>query len=124
MALNGCGALCGETGGVGRFRSRAAFAMNNGTAPIPVWSGSQQRHRLNRSGNRQLNVAIHRIAITQLKVDGPAREYVNRRMSVGNTKTEAIRALRRRISDEVYKRLVLDERGGVGTGTTPRHEAA
>ena len=115
LQLNGCGALCaaklvGETAGASRFRSRAAFAMNNGTAPVPVSSGNQQRHRLNRGGNRQLNVALHRIAVTQLKGPGPAREYVARRMAAGNTKTEAIRALRRRISDEVYRRLVNDER--------------
>ncbi len=116
LVLDGCGALCaakvvGETAGVSRFRSRAAFAMNNGTAPVPVSSGNQQRHRLNRGGNRQLNVALHRIAVTQLKRPGPARDYVTRRIAGGNTKTEAIRALRRRISDEVYRRLLRDERG-------------
>jgi transposase len=114
LQLAGCGPLCaakivGETAGVRRFRSRAAFAMHNGTAPVPVWSGSQQRHRLNRGGNRQLNVALHRIALTQLKVPGPARDYVNKRIAQGNTKTEAVRALRRRLSDEVYRRLLRDE---------------
>ena len=94
---------------VGRFRSRAAFAMHNGTAPVPVWSGNHQRHRLNRGGNRQLNPALHRIAITQLRRDGPGRDYLQRRMAAGDTKTEAIRALRRRISDEVYRRLHADQ---------------
>lgn len=115
LQLNGCGALCaakvvGETAGVSRFRSRAAFAMNNGTAPVPVSSGNQRRHRLNRGGNRQLNVALHRIAVTQLQGPGPARDYVAKRLASGNTKTEALRALRRRISDEVYRRLLQDER--------------
>jgi transposase len=115
LQLNGCGALCagkviGEAAGVSRFRSRAAFAMNNGTAPVPVSSGNQKRHRLNRGGNRQLNLAMHRIAVTQLKRPGPAQDYVAKRMAAGNTKTEALRALKRRISDEVYRRLLHDER--------------
>lgn len=115
LHLDGCGTLTaaklvGETAGVGRFRSRAAFAMHNGTAPVPVWSGNRQRHRLNRGGNRQLNAALHRIAITQLRLDGPGRDYLQRRMAAGDTKTEAIRALRRRISDEVYRRLQTDQR--------------
>jgi transposase len=114
LALTGCGGLTaaklvGETAGVSRFRSRAAFAMHNGTAPVPVWSGNYQRHRLNRGGNRQLNTALHRIAITQLRRPGPGRDYYLRRIAAGDTKTEAIRALRRRISDEVYRRLRTDE---------------
>jgi len=79
LALHGCGhltagKLLGETGGIARFRSRAAFATHNGTAPIPVWSGNTVRHRLNRGGNRQLNLAIHRIAVTQLQKEGPGRD--------------------------------------------------
>ncbi len=115
LQLHGCGPLCaaklvGEAAGVSRFRSRAAFAMNNGTAPVQASSGNQKRHRLNRGGNRQLNAAIHRIAVTQLSRGGPARDYVTRRLALGNTKTEAVRALKRRISDEVYRRLLQDER--------------
>jgi transposase len=69
LNLPGCAGLSAaklvaETADISRFRSSAAFAMHNGTAPIPVWSGNQERHRLNRGGNRQLNVALHRIAIT------------------------------------------------------------
>ncbi len=114
LALPGCGhltaaKLVGETSGIGRFRSRAAFANHNGTAPIPVWSGNVVRHRLNPGGNRQLNAALHRIAITQLHGPGGGREYVARRMAAGDTKLEAIRALRRRISDEVFRRLQVDE---------------
>ena len=113
LRLPGCAGLTAaklvaETADVQRFHSSAAFAMHNGTAPIPVWSGNQQRHRLNRGGNRQLNVALHRIAITQIRLGGEARAYVGRRMSLGNSKTEAIRALRRQLSDEVYRRLRLD----------------
>jgi transposase len=114
LALAGCGALTAaklvaETAGVGRFRSRAAFAMHNGTAPIPVWSANHQRHRLNRGGNRQLNTALHRIAVTQLRLGGAGQTYDQRRLAAGDTKTEAIRALRRRLSDEVYRRLEADE---------------
>lgn len=113
LSLPGCAALSAaklvaETADVSRFRSSAAFAMHNGTAPIPVWSGNHERHRLNRGGNRQLNVALHRIAITQMRLGGPASAYIARRLTMGNTKTEAIRALRRQISDEVYRRLRQD----------------
>ncbi len=114
LALPGCGhltagKLLGETGGIARFRSRAAFATHNGTAPIPVWSGNTVRHRLNRGGNRQLNLAVHRIAVTQLQKAGPGRDYVAKRMVAGDTKVEAIRALKRRISDEVFRRMNADE---------------
>ncbi len=113
LRLPGCAALSAaklvaESADVSRFRSSAAFAMHNGTAPIPVWSGNQERHRLNRGGNRQLNIALHRIAITQMRLGGRASDYVARRLTMGNTKTEAIRALRRQISDEVYRRLRQD----------------
>ena len=112
LALQGCGPLTaaklvGEVAGIGRFRSKAAFARHDGTAPVPVWSGNETRHRLNRGGNRQLNVALHRIAITQLQRPGRGQDYVAKRMAGGDTKTEAIRALRRRISDEVYRRMRL-----------------
>ena len=114
IALPGCGALTaakvvGETARAARFRSRAAYARVNGTAPIPVSSGRTDRHRLNRGGNRQLNCALHRIAVTQIRLKGPGRAYFERRLALGDTKTEAIRALRRRISDEVFKRLLGDE---------------
>jgi transposase len=113
LALHGCAGLTaakivGETAGVGRFRSRDAYARYNGTAPIPVWSGNPARHRLNRGGNRQLNAALHRIAVTQLRQPGPARDLVERRMAAGATKKEAMRSLRRRLSDVVYRRLMQD----------------
>jgi transposase len=114
MGLFGCGPLTAaklvaETAGIGRFRSRAAFAAHNGTAPIPVWSGNLVRHRLSRGGNRQLNSALHRIAITQLRCPSLGQAYVAKRLAAGDTKTEAIRALRRRLSDEVFRRLQADE---------------
>jgi transposase len=114
LALPGCGGLSaakllGETAGARRFRSRAAYARHTGTAPVPVWSGNTVRHRLSRGGNRQLNVVLHRIAITQMRLGGPGRAYFDQRISVGDTKAEAIRALRRRISDEVFRRMLHDE---------------
>ena len=122
LDLHGCGALSaakivGETAGASRFSDRGRFARFNGTAPIPVWSSNSVRVRLNRGGNRQLNAAIHRIAVTQLRA-GPGREYVERRITMGNTKTEAIRALRRKISDEVYRRLISDETARLASDST------
>lgn len=117
LALPGCGALTaakivGEAAGISRFRSKEAFARHNGTAPVPVWSGNVVRHRLNRGGNRQLNVALHRIAITQIRLAGPGKTYLEHRQASGDTRTEAIRALRRRLSDQVFWRLRADEAAG------------
>ena len=117
LALPGCGVLTaakiiGEAAGISRFRSKEAFARHNGTAPVPVWSGNVVRHRLNRGGNRQLNVALHRIAITQIRLAGPGKTYLEHRRASGDTRTEAIRALRRRLSDEVFRRLRADEAAG------------
>lgn len=114
LGLTGCGPLTaakliGESAGIGRFRSKAAFARHNGSAPVPVWSSNTVRHRLSRGGNRQLNVALHRIAITQMQRPGPGRDYIDHRRAAGDTKPEAIRALRRRISDEVFRRMRDDE---------------
>jgi transposase len=114
LELPGCGPLTaakivGESAGIGRFRSKEAFARHNGSAPVPVWSGNVSRFRLSRGGNRQLNLALHRIAITQMRIDDRGRAYIEHRRAAGDTKTEAIRALRRRISDEVFRRLRADE---------------
>ncbi|HEY2176051.1 MAG TPA: IS110 family transposase [Mycobacteriales bacterium] len=84
LALRGCGPLTaakivGETASITRFRSRHAFARHNGTAPVPVWSGNRERVRLSRIGNRQLNAALHRIALTQAYHHPPAREFLARR---------------------------------------------
>ncbi|MBV9546402.1 MAG: IS110 family transposase, partial [Chloroflexi bacterium] len=84
LALPGCGPLTaakliGEVAGIQRFRSRAAFARHNGSAPIPVSSGNSERFRLNRGGNRQVNAALHRIAVTQLRHPTQGKAYVERR---------------------------------------------
>lgn len=114
LAIPGCGALSaakivGESAGVRRFRSRSAYARWNGTAPQPVWSGRPDRFRLSRGGNRQVNAALHRIAVTQTRLDCPGREYVARRIEAGNSRTEALRLLRRRLSDVVFRTLLADE---------------
>jgi transposase len=113
VAICGCATLTaakiiGETADVTRFRSRHAYARHNGTAPVPVWSGNRHRHRLSRIGNRQLNAALHRIAITQAHYHTDAREFLQRRRATGDTKTESIRALKRRLSDVVYRALLAD----------------
>lgn len=113
VALVGVGALTaakivGETADASRFKSKDAYARHNGTAPLPVWSGNRERHRLARTGNRQLNAAIHRIAVTQIRCHPDAIAFVERRLAMGNTKTEAIRALKRRLSDVVFRALIAD----------------
>lgn len=115
LDIPGCGPLTaakivGETAGVRRFRSKSAYARWNGTAPQPVWSGNRVRFRLTRSGNRQVNAALHRIAITQARRPTAGRDYIERRIQHGNTKTEALRLLRRRLSDVVFRTLLADER--------------
>ena len=100
--------ILGETAGVDRFPSAAAFARFNGTAPVPVWSSNTEPFRLNRGGNRQVNYALHMIAVTQLRGIGPGKTYVAKRIASGNSKTEAVRLLRRRISDVVYQAMRRD----------------
>jgi transposase len=113
LTIVGVGALTaakivGETADVRRFKSKDAYARHNGTAPLPAWSGNPNRHRLSRTGNRQLNAAIHRIAVTQTRRHPDARAFIDRRQTSGNTKTEALRALKRRLSDVVYRTLLAD----------------
>ncbi len=100
--------IVAEVADVRRFRSKDAFARHNGTAPLPVWSGNRERHRLARTGNRQLNCALHRIAITQGRCHSDAIAYLARREAAGSTHTEALRALKRRLSDIVYRALLAD----------------
>jgi transposase len=112
--LPGCGTLSaakliGETANRDRFRSEACFAMHAGVAPIPASSGKTNRHRLARGGNRQLNAALHRIAVTQARLDGPGREYYQRRRTNGDSKMEALRALKRRLARIVFNLLGPDQ---------------
>ena len=101
--------VIGHTGDVRRFRSSDHFASYNGTPPIEVSSGGRTVHRLSRRGNRQLNHAIHIAAITQIRNPGSVgRLFFERKVAEGKTKKEAVRALKRRISDAVYRQLLLD----------------
>lgn len=113
LELVGCGALTaaklvGEAADIGRFKNRNAYAAWNGSAPIPVWSANKHRFRLSRGGNRQTNAALHRIAITQIRIHPDAKAFMQRRLAAGNTKTEALRALKRRLSDVVYRTMIQD----------------
>jgi transposase len=119
LALPGVAALTAakivaETAGVDRFKSKDAYARHNGTAPLPAWSANPVRHRLSRTGNRQLNCALHRIAVTQKRCHPPAQAYLQRRTAAGDTPTEALRALKRRLSDIVYRMLLADSAATVG----------
>jgi transposase len=110
LALPGCGPLTaakivGETANANRFRSEACYAMHAGAAPIPASSGKTNRHRLARGGNRQLNAALHRIAVTQIRLTGAGRDYYQRRKIMGNTTMEALRALKRRLARVVFNLL-------------------
>jgi transposase len=110
LELPGCGALTAakivaETAGVERFASDAKLARLAGVAPIPASSGRTHRHRLDRGGNRQLNCALHRIAVTQGRVHPPARDYLARKQAEGKTRMEALRCLKRHLVRVVWQAL-------------------
>lgn len=100
--------LIGHTGDINRFPSSGHYARYNGTAPIEASSGPTIRHRLNPRGNRQINHAIHMAAVTQVRNDTPGRAYYQRKQAEGHSRKEAMRSLKRRISDAVYKQLLAD----------------
>lgn len=113
LEIPGCGPLSaaklvGEAADITRFRNRDAYAMWAGVAPIPVWSANHQRFRLNRGGNRQTNAALHRIAITQIRMHPAAQAYINKRLASGSTKREALRALKRKLANVIYRTLQAD----------------
>jgi transposase len=102
--------LVGEIAGATRFRTPAQLAMLAGAAPIPVWTGNREKHRLNQGGNRQLDAALHRIAVTQIRVHQPAHDLYQRRQHAhSDTKAGALRVLKRHLVDVVYKTLLDDE---------------
>ncbi len=110
LELAGCGPLstakllC-EIGPIDRFRSDAQLARHAGVAPLDASSGKHQRHRLDRGGNRQLNCALHRIAVTQGRVHAPARAYLERKQGEGKSRREALRCLKRQLARTVYTTL-------------------
>jgi transposase len=122
LELEGCGALTaakivGETAGIARFAHEAKYAMHAGVAPIPVWSGrTAGRVRMCRSGNRQLNAALHRIAVTQIRLGGLGKTYYDKRLAAGDSKTEALRCLKRRLARIVFNTLKNNPSTTAATG--------
>ena len=113
MGLHGIGPssaarLLIEVGDVARFPDRNHFASWNGTAPLDASSGDQTRHRLSRAGNRQINRALHVMAVVQLRNPTEGRTYYDRRKAAGKTSMEAMRSLKRRLSDIVYRTMLVD----------------
>lgn len=128
LRVTGCGELTaakivGEVAGVERFKSEAAFARYVGVAPIPYWSGSPRTGanpavRPTRRGNRQLNAALHRAAVTQIRLKNSAgSKYYRRRIDDGDTKPQALRALKRRLARVVWQAL-REDRGLRGATTS------
>lgn len=115
LDIDGCAQLTaakivGEAAGIERFKSADAFACHAGVAPIPAWSGANQgQMRLSRSGNRQLNAAIHRIAVTQTRMhDSQGHTYYQKLITSGKTKAKARRCLKRHIARRIYQALLTD----------------
>jgi len=100
--------ILAEVVDVHRYPTRHTFAAANGSTPIPASSGRTTRHRLNRGGNRQLNRALYTIAITEIRAETEGRSYYERKRAEGKTGREALRCLKRRLSDVVYKTLRAD----------------
>ena len=106
----GAARILADVGDIARFADRNRFASWTGTAPLDASSGEQIRHRLSRAGNRRMNHVIHIAAIVQLRHDTEGRAYYRRKLAAGKTPLEALRCLKRRISDVIYRRLVADAR--------------
>jgi transposase len=102
--------ILGEVGDPSRVRSKAAFAVLSGTAPLTASSGQTHRHRLNRGGNRQLNWALHYIALVQCRISSEAQAYMARQREAGKSHKEAMRCLKRQLSNVVYRHLLADVR--------------
>jgi transposase len=118
LAETGCGPLCaailiGQTAGAERFASDAHFARMAGVAPIPASSGRRERHRLHRGGNRQLNRALHVIAITRGRIGPQTRAYLQRKEAEGKSRIEAMRCLKRHLARKYY-RLLSEQSGSTG----------
>jgi transposase len=115
LSIFGCGELTaakiiGEVAIVSRFRNEAAFARHAGTAPIPHRSGPRSvRFAAIRSGNRQLNAALYRIAMQQIRRNGPARDYYQKRRASGDSHREALRRVERRLARKVFNCLSADD---------------
>jgi transposase len=110
-------AVQAPTGDVRRFPDQEHYASYTGTAPIEASSGEQTRHRLSRRGNRQLNAAIHVVAVSQARDPGPGQQHYRRKLAEAKTPNEARRSLKRRLSNIIYRRLVADQKTARRAGT-------
>jgi transposase len=108
--------LLADVGNIHRFASRDHFASWNGTAPLDASSGQQQRHRLSRAGNRRINRALHIMAVVQLRNPTEGRAYYDARKAAGKTSMEAMRCLKRRLSNVVYRQMLHDQHTKQATG--------
>jgi len=119
----GAARILADVGDVARFADRNRFASWTGTAPIDASSGEQIRHRLSRAGNRRLNHVLYIAAIVQIRHDTPGRAYYRRKLAEGKTPLEALRCLRRRLSDVVYRQLLADAQKANQTGLDEARQA-
>ena len=130
----GAARILADVGDIARFSDRNHFASWTGTAPIDASSGERTRHRLSRAGNRRINHVLYMAGIVQLRHDTPGRAYYRRKLQQSKTSMEAMRCLRRRLSDVVYRQLAADaaarapvtEKAGPGghSGMTLKSSAA
>ena len=116
IGRSGAARLLVEVGDITRFPTKGHFASWTGTAPIDASSGENIRHRLSRGGNRQINKALHMMAVVQLRNATEGRAYHDRKVAAGKTPNEAMRCLKRRLSDLVYKTMLNDLVAGTRTG--------
>jgi transposase len=111
--------VIGQVGDISRFATRDRFAAYNGTAPIEVSSGKRKVYRLSRRGNRRLNHAVHMAAVTQVRYPhSGGRAYYDKKLAEGKTAKEALRALKRQVSDALYKHLRADAARAAAAGST------
>lgn len=118
----GAARILADVGDVTRFADRNRFASWTGTAPLDASSGEQVRHRLSRAGNRKINHMLHMAATSQIRLDTEGRVYYRRKRAAGKSHLEAMRCLKRRISDAVYRQLLADanEAAAASVGETPQ----
>lgn len=120
----GAARILADVGDVARFADRNRFASWTGTAPLDASSGEHLRHRLSRAGNRRMNHVIYIAAVVQIRNDTPGRAYYRRKLAAGKTPMEALRCLKRRISDAIYRQLLADARAQSTAGQAAAGETA
>jgi transposase len=129
IAIPGCGALTaaklvGEIAGIERFSSDSKLAMHAGVGPLEASSGNRQRHRLNRKGNRQLNAALHRIAVTQCRIHEPAKLFMTKKMREGKNNREALRCLKRHLVRLIFRTLTGSDASCRSDAAPEKHQKA